>query len=146
MQASLYVRKLIVSDNAYSAIETTLTKTPALYRYTEIIPKTFLISFGVRTWSHEDVFSREPIRRFTIAMATNEVFLGAERVNPSRFRNFKLNSITVYRDCYPAAGTPLQTGNDNKLYLTSLEALVFGQHGHGVSYNDYAYHYIKCST
>ena len=49
LQANLYVRKMTVSDNVYSAIETTLTKTPALYRYTEIIPKTFLLSTGVQS-------------------------------------------------------------------------------------------------
>ena len=142
LQANLYVRKMTVSDNVYSAIETTVTKTPALYRYTEIIPKTFLISTGVQSWSHEDVFTREPIRRFAIAMATNEAFLGAKSVNPFHFQKFNLNSITVYRNGYPVAGTPLQTENDKKLYLNSLEALAFGQHGHGVPYNDYANHYI----
>ena len=38
-QAILYVRKLTVSENVYSVIETTLLKTPAIYRNTEIIPK-----------------------------------------------------------------------------------------------------------
>ena len=75
-------------------------------------------------------------------MATNEAFLGAKRVNPFHFQKFNLNSITVYRNGYPVAGTPLQTENDKKLYLNSLEALAFGQHGHGVPYNDYANHYI----
>ena len=31
-QANLYVRKMTVSENVYSAIESTLTKTPAIYR------------------------------------------------------------------------------------------------------------------
>ena len=75
-------------------------------------------------------------------MATNEAFLGAKRVKPFHFQIFNLNSITVYRNGYPVAGTPLQTENDKKLYLNSLEALAFGQHGHGIPYNDYANHYI----
>ena len=132
---------MTVSDEVYSAIVTTLTKTMALYRY-QIIPKTFLIFTGVQSWSHEDVFTREPIRRFAIAMATNEALLGAKRVNLFHFQKFNLNSITVYYNGYPVAGTPLQTENDKKLHLNSLEALAFGQHGQGVPYNAYANHYI----
>ena len=66
-QANLYVRKMTVSEQVFIAIEKTLTKSPALYRYTEVIPKTFLIPTGSRSWSKEDVFSREPIRRFALA-------------------------------------------------------------------------------
>ena len=106
---------MTVSDNVYSAIETTLNKTPALYSYTEIIPKTFLISTVVQSWSHEDVFTREPIRRFARAMATNEAFPGAKRLNLFHFQKFKINSITVYPKGYPVTGTPVQTENDKKL-------------------------------
>ena len=133
---------MTVNDRGYSAIETTLLKTPAPHGYTEIIPKTFLISTGVQSWSHEDKFTRELIRRFAIAMATNEAFLGAKRVNHFLFQNFNLHSITVYRNGYPVAGTPLQTEDDNKFQLNLLEALAFGQHGHGVPKNDYSNHYL----
>ena len=46
MRASLYVRVMTVNDNAFSGLETTLTKTHALYHSTEIMPKTSLISTG----------------------------------------------------------------------------------------------------
>ena len=81
-QANLYVRKMTAADNVYTAIETTFTKMPALYRYTEIIPKTFLVSSAVQSWDQEDVFNRDPIRRFVLAMTTNAGFLGAKRTNP----------------------------------------------------------------
>ena len=42
-RAKLFVRKMTVSDQVFTAIEKTLTKIPALYRYTEVLPKT--ISF-----------------------------------------------------------------------------------------------------
>ena len=42
-QANLYVRKMTLTENAYSAIGTTLAKTTARYRYTEIVPRTVLI-------------------------------------------------------------------------------------------------------
>ena len=62
MRAKFYVRRMTVSDNVYSSFDTTKTKIPALYRYTDIAPKTFLISTGVLRWSHKDAFTREPIR------------------------------------------------------------------------------------
>ena len=61
MIANLYVREMTLSTNVYSAYETSLTKTPALYRYTDFIPKAFLISTGVQSWSHEYVFTWAPI-------------------------------------------------------------------------------------
>ena len=37
-QVNLYLRKMTVSEIVYSAVESTLPKTTAIYRYTEIIP------------------------------------------------------------------------------------------------------------
>ena len=142
LQANLYVRKMTVTENVYSAIENTLTKTPAIYRYTEIIPKTFLVSTGSKSWNHEDIFNREPIRRFALAMTTNKAFLGSKDANPFHFQKFNLESITVYRNGYPIAATPLQTDDDKKLYLNSLEALAFESHGHGVPFSDFTDHYV----
>ena len=133
---------MTVADHVYTAIESTLTKMPALYRYTETIPKTFLVSLNSQSWDQEDVFNREPIRRFVIAMSTNGGFLGAKRTNPFHYQKFGLNSITVYRNGYPIAGTPLETDNDKKIYLNSLEALAFEQHGHGIPFADYSNHYL----
>ena len=141
-QANLYVRKMTVSENVYSEIESTLAKASAMYRYTEIIPKTFIVSKGLKSWNHEDIFNREPIRRFALAMTTNSSFLGAKRENPFHFRKFDLDSITVLRNGYPIAGTPLQTDNDKKQYLNSLEALAFRSHGHGIPIDDFPDHYV----
>lgn len=141
-QANLHVRKMTVSENVYSAIESTLAKASAMYRYTEIIPKTFNVSRGMKSWNHEDIFNREPIRRFALAMTTNSSFLGAKKENPFHFRKFDLDSITVLRNGYPIAGTPLQTDNDKKLYLNSLEALAFTSHGHGIPIDDFPDHYV----
>ena len=69
-------------------------------------------------------------------------FSGTKRKNRFHLQNFNLDSITVCPNGYPFAGTPLQTENDKKLYLNSLEDLAFGQHGHGAPYIDYANHYI----
>ena len=57
-EANLIVRNTTVSDNVVGAIEKTLLKTPALYRYNEVITKTFLASAGQRSWKHADIFQK----------------------------------------------------------------------------------------
>ena len=99
-QANLYVRKMTGSENVYSAIESTLTKTPAIYRYTKIKPKTLLDSTGSKLWNHEDIFNRKYIRRFALAMTTNKAFLGSKADNPFLYQKFNLENIMVYRDGY----------------------------------------------
>ena len=69
-QANLYVRKVTLTENAYSAIKTTLAKSTARYRYTEIIPRTFPIGQNSQSWDQENVFSGQPFRRFILAMST----------------------------------------------------------------------------
>ena len=71
IEANHYVRKMTRADQVLTAIEKTLLKTPAVYHYTEVLPRTFLATTGIRSWSHEDIFSKEPVRRMIIAMATN---------------------------------------------------------------------------
>ena len=141
-QANLYVRKMTLTENAYSAIETTLAKATARYRYTEIIPRTFLIGQNSQSWDQENVFSGQPIRRFILAMSTNAGFVGAKTTNPFHYQKFGLRSITVYRNGHPIAGTPLETDTDKKMYLNSMGALAFHEHGHGISFEEYANHYL----
>ena len=43
IEANLYVRKMTIADHVLMAIEKTLLKTPAVYRYTEVLPRTFFI-------------------------------------------------------------------------------------------------------
>ena len=113
-QANLHVRKVTVTENVYTANQTTSTKMPAICRYSEIIAKTFLTSTGSSTWIHEHVFNREPLRRSAIVMNTNQASLGSKHANFFYFQKFNLSSITVYRNGYPIGGTPLATENDIK--------------------------------
>ena len=49
---------MTVADHVLTAIEKTLLKTLAVYRYTEVLPRTFLATNGIRSWSHM-IFSRK---------------------------------------------------------------------------------------
>ena len=68
----------------------TVIESPAIYKYTEVIPKTFLIATGQRSWKHEVIFLKEPIRRIMIAMNTNAAFVGSNNTNPFHYQNFDL--------------------------------------------------------
>ena len=72
VEATFFVRKMTVADHVLFAIEKTLFKTPAVYRYTQVLPRTFPATAGIRSWSQEDVFSKERDRRMIIGMSTNQ--------------------------------------------------------------------------
>ena len=143
-QANLYVGKMTLTENAYSAIETTLAKATARYRYTEIIPRTFLIGQNSQSWYQGNVFSGQPFRRFILAMSTNAGFV-APKQRIFHYQKFGLRSITVYGNGHPIAGTPLETDTDKKMYLNTMGALAFHEHGHGLPFEEYPSHYMLVS-
>ena len=53
-EANLFVQKMTVSDNVLSAIGKTLLKTPAKYRFNEVVSKTFLATAGQQSRKQED--------------------------------------------------------------------------------------------
>ena len=85
---------MTVSDSFYRHRKS-LTKTSALYRYIEVLPKTLPIPTGSRCWRKEDVFSKESIRGFALASISNQEFLGSKLTNPSRYQKHNLNEIPV---------------------------------------------------
>ena len=139
VEANLYVRKMTVADHVLSAIEKTLLKTPAVYWYTEVLPRFFLAT----AWSQEDKFSKEPVRRMIIAMSTNQSYLGTNRTNPLPYQKFNLNEIVICRNELRVVGTPLSTTSDQRVYFNTLEALDFlDKSGHCIPLADYPNHFI----
>ena len=45
-----------------------------------------------------------------------------------------MNGVTVYRNGNPTAGTPLSTDDEKRVYMTTMDALAFGYHGHGIPF------------
>ena len=78
------------ADHVLSAIEKTLLKTPAVYRYTEVLPRTFLATAVIRSWIQEDIFPEKPVQRMIIAMSTHQSYLGTNRTNPFHYHKFNL--------------------------------------------------------
>ena len=109
-EANLFVRKITRSDNVVGGIEKTLPKTRAIYRYNEVITKTFLATAGQRSRKHEDIFTKKPIRRLIVALCRSNAFIGTNNINPYN-KKFDLRESTVYRNGFATAGIPMLTNN-----------------------------------
>ena len=64
-----------------------VTKVTGRHRYTEIIPRPFLIGQNSQSWDQMNVFSAQPNRRFIIAISTNAVFVGDKQLTHSTIKN-----------------------------------------------------------
>ena len=136
------MKQTYVSDNVVGAIEKTLLKIPAMYRYNEVITKTFLATAGQRSWKHEDIFTKEPIRRLIVALCRSNAFIGTNNINPYHYQKFDLSEITVYRNGFATAGTPMLTNDNKRLYYNPMSALAHVENGHGIPLSDFAHHFI----
>ena len=87
-EANLFIRKMTETDNVVGAIEKTLLKIPAIYRYNEVITKTFLVTTGQQSWKHEDIFTKEPIKRVIVALCVVTAFIGTNTANPFDYQKF----------------------------------------------------------
>ena len=130
-EANLFIRKMTVSDNVVGAIEKTLLKTPAIYRYNEAINKTFLAKKVQQSWKLEDIFTKEPIRRIIVALCVGTAFNGTNTANPFHYQKFGLREITIYRKGFATARTPIST-TDKRLHYNSMSALAYIENGHGI--------------
>ena len=141
-EANLFIRKMTVSDNVEGAIEKTLLETPAIYRYNEVITKTFLATTGQQSWKHENIFTKEPIRRVIVAFCVGTAFIGTNIANPFHYQKFDLREITIYRNGYATAGTPMSTTDNKRLYYNSMSALAYVENGHGIPLSGFANNYL----
>ena len=67
---------MMVADHVLSVIEKTLRKSSCGIPLEFYIAKHFPVATtGLRSWSHEDTFLKEPVRRMIMALATNQAHL-----------------------------------------------------------------------
>ena len=140
-EANLFIRKMTVSDNVVGAIEKTLLKTPAIYRYNEVITKTFLATTSQQSWKHEDIFTKEPIRRVIVALCVGTAFIVTNTANPFHYQKFGLREITIDRNGFATAGTAMSTTDNKRLYYNSVSALAYIENGHGKPLSQFPNHY-----
>ena len=120
-----------------------MLKTPAVYRYTEVLPRTFLATAGIGSWSQEYIFLNEPVRRMIIAISTSQSYLGTKRRNTFHYAKFILSEIVIYRNGLSVVWTTFSTTSDQRVYVNTLEALDFlDKSFHGTPLVDYPNHFI----
>ena len=141
-ESNLIVRKMTVSYNVVGAIEKTLSKILVIYRYNEVITKTFLATTGQQSWKHDDIFAKEPIRRFIFALCVGIASIGTNTANLFLYQKFGLREITIYRNGFATAETTISTTDNKKLYYNSMSALAYLENGHGIPLSEFANNYI----
>ena len=128
-KASLFVRKLVVTDSVKLSFEKALLKSCAIYPYIESLSKSFFIQAGQNCSNKEYVFGTEPMRRLTLRMVKNSLF----RSTPLNHSPFGVQRVEIQRgNGVPLAGTSLDTSNNIRLYYSTIKALGFTKSGNGI--------------
>ena len=116
-KASLFVRKITLTESVRLSIERALTKAPARYPYIESLCKSFIIQAGQNSFIKESIFATESIRRLTLCMVPNAQFRGSLTTNPFDYQKFDLKRIEILRgNGLPISGTPIDTEHNTRLY------------------------------
>ena len=79
-KASLFVRKVTVTESVKVSIERALLKSPARYPYVESLCKSFIIQTGQNSFVKESIFGTEPIRRSHCAWLLTKISVARERL------------------------------------------------------------------
>ena len=143
-KASIFVRKVTLTESVKLSIERALLKAPARYPYIESLCKSFIIQSGQNSFVKESIFGTEPIRRLTVCMIANAKFRGGSlATDPFHYIKFGLTRVEISRgNGLPIAGTPVDTRNNTRLYHNTLTALGFKNGGNGIELDDFDDHFM----
>ena len=138
-KASLFVRKVVVTDSVKLSFEKALLKSCAIYPYIESLNKSFIFQAGQNCFIRENVFGTEPIRRLTLCMVKNSLFRSTPlNHSPFSYQKFSVQRVEIQRgNGVPFAGTPLDTSNNVMLYYNTITALGFTKSGNGIRLEDF---------
>ena len=97
-KASLFVRKVVVTDSVKLSIERALVKSDAIYPNIENLNKSFNIQAGQNCSIKEYIFGTEPIRRLTLCMVRNSLFRSTPlNESPFSYQKFNLRRVEFQR-------------------------------------------------
>ena len=138
-KASLFVRKVVVTDSVKLSIERASLKSDAIYPYIESLNKSFIIQAGQNCFIKKNNFGTEPIRRLTLCTVKNSLFRSTPlNETPFSYQKFNLQRVEIQRGSgFPLAGTPLDTTNNVRLYYNTITALGFKEKSNGIKLEDY---------
>ena len=91
----------------------------------------------MRSWSHEDIFSNEPVQPMIVASAKNKAYVGTGCTNPFHYKKFISSETVVYRKGQSIVGNADSIAINHHLHFNTLEALDFHDKcGHGINLAD----------
>ena len=99
-----------------------LRKTPAKYPIIRTECKTFTISPGNTTFTHQNLFLGQIPRRVCLALVKNEALSGSYKTNPFNFENFDVSFISLNVNGESMPGNPLKLKYDTAGGQTYIRA------------------------
>ena len=137
-KASMFVRKITVTESVRLSIEKALLKSPARYPYIKSLCKSFIMQSDQNSFVKESIFGTEPIRRLTMCMVANDKFRGSKDTNLFLYNKYKLKRIEIIRgNGLPIAGTPIDTENNVRIFHNTLTVLGFKNGGNKIFLQDF---------
>ena len=126
LDASLQVKKVIISPSVKLAHNKLLQTTTAKYPINRVQIKTFVISKDLQSKTFDNVFLGPLPNRVIVGFTNNDAFNGTITTNPFHLKHFDINFLTLYVDGKPVPAKPLQPDFDNRLYISSYQTLFCG--------------------
>lgn len=143
LDATLYVRKVVISPTVLLAHAQALEKSPAKYAVNRVDIKTVTIGQGLRDKNIDNLFLNQLPQRIVIGFVDNRSFNGDYQRNGFNFQHFNLNYLSLMVDGHPIPSQPLTPDFPNGLYMESFNTLFCGtgvhwkDEGNQIKYEDY---------
>ncbi|GBM77782.1 Uncharacterized protein F54H12.2 [Araneus ventricosus] len=124
--ASLFVRKVKVSPGVLLGHAKVVQSTSARYPIDRILCKMYSISNGSFSFSQDNVFLGQMLKRLIITCVDNDAFNGTYSSNPFYFKHNNLNFLCVYVDGNRISSQPLEPDYSNDQSIRAFNSLLVG--------------------
>ena len=144
VDCKLLVRKVKLSPTVFVAHAKALEQGNCKYPIRRVVCKTFSVSRGSLSCSHEHLYSGQLPTRIVLGCVDNSAFNGSYQKNPFNFKNFNLTQLQVYMDGQQSNIKPIEPNFGANQIVTAYTSLFSGtgklnrDEGIDVSREDYA--------
>jgi len=141
--ASLFIRKVKVTNDTFLGHATALEHSPAFYPIRRVECKVLSIPTGNMSFTPDDVFLGQIPKRIVIGLVENAAFNGAYNKNPFNFQHFKATEVGIYVNGEAQPMSALKLNFETKQYLMGYMSLFSGtgtlyhNQGNKISRDDY---------
>lgn len=138
----LTIRRITLDPLISSAIEQSLSSTPAIYNHVQSKMKTYLINQGIQQQHISQIIRGKLPRSIIISFVTAKAFDGDIANNPFCFKHFNINYLNVMINGEPIVPSVFQPdfANDNYIYEYRWFLDNIGLHNemsNGITFSEY---------